>query len=212
MTMLDIELAGETMTLDARRAMFWQRERWLLIADLHLGKASLLRQAGAALPTGTTTRDLQRLSALIADYRPARLLILGDLTHGAETQDAQWLHRFSEWRHANEQLAITLIAGNHDMHMDLPNLDIEVVASLDRCPFHLSHAPMKLDYQHTIAGHLHPGVSFRDGRLIHRWPAFWIGTHRSVLPAFGSLTGLSPQLAESETQVFAVTPGGMLAL
>ncbi|MFZ2235862.1 MAG: ligase-associated DNA damage response endonuclease PdeM [Dokdonella sp.] len=210
--MLDIELAGETMTLDARRAMFWQRERWLKIADLHLGKASLLRQAGAALPTGSTSRDLERLSSLVDDYRPARLVILGDLTHGAETQDALWLQRLAQWRHERQQLAITLVAGNHDQHMVLPELDIEVVASLHQGPFQFSHAPTKCHDRHVIAGHLHPGARFRDGRLVQRWPAFWIGHRLSVLPAFGSLTGLSPQSAHRADQVFAVTPGGMLAL
>ena len=198
--------------LDAKRAMFWPSESALLVADVHLGKASLMRQAGAALPRGTTTGDLDRLSALVADHRPQRLLVLGDLTHGAETLDAPWLQKFAEWRREHASLAITLVAGNHDRHMVLPELDIDIVPDLDLPPFHLSHAPTTHSQLHVIAGHLHPAARFRDGRIALRWPAFWIGERRSVLPAFGSLTGLAPLSADRADRVYAVTPGGILAL
>ena len=212
MMTLAIELAGERVLLDARRALVWPREGALLIADLHLGKASLMRQAGAALPRGTTTADLERLSTLVADYRPQHLLVLGDLTHGAETVDAPWLVRFAEWRHAHAALEITLVAGNHDRHMTLPDLGITVVPQLDMAPFHLCHAPALHAQLHVVAGHLHPAARFRDGRMAQRWPAFWIGDQRSVLPAFGSLTGLSPSSPDQIDCVYAVTPGGILAL
>ena len=212
MMSIPIELAGEHVLLDARRAMVWPREHALLVADLHLGKASLMRQAGAALPRGTTTRDLDRLSALVVDYQPRRLLVLGDLTHGAETVDAPWLARFGKWRRAHSSLAITLIAGNHDRHMTLPELDIEVLPRLDMEPFQLSHAPATHPCLHVLAGHLHPGARFRDGRIAQRWPAFWIGERRSVLPAFGSLTGLSAVAAAPTDFVYVTTPGGMLAI
>src|ERR1700756_929743 len=95
---IDTQIAGLRMRIDARRALFWSDENALLIADLHLGKASLLRQAGTALPPGTTLEGLARLSSLIADYCPQRLLILGDLVHGAESHGAQWLEIFAAWR------------------------------------------------------------------------------------------------------------------
>ena len=207
-----IELLGERMLLDARRALVWLRKSALLIADVHLGKASLMRQAGAALPRGSTTSDLERLSSLVADHKPLRLLVLGDLTHGAESLDAPWLQRFSEWRREHASLAITLVAGNHDRHMVLPELDIEVVSHFDISPFHLSHAPASHENLHVLAGHLHPAARFRDGRIAQRWPAFWVGDRRSVLPAFGSLTGLSPARAAQTDAVYAITPGGILRL
>lgn len=207
---LSIVVVGETLQLDARHAIHWPRRDWLLIADLHLGKASLLRQAGAAVPRGTTTRDLQRLGDLIDDYRPQRLIVLGDLVHGTETLDADWLQRVAEWRRRHVDLSITLIVGNHDRHMRLPT--IETVDELDAEPFLLRHAPSVHPNRHVLAGHLHPAVRYRDGRIPQRWPAFWIGSRRSVLPAFGSLTGLAPMTAERDDQVFAATPGGILTL
>jgi hypothetical protein len=50
----------------------------------------------------------------------------------------------------------------------------------------------------------------RDGRTRLRLPAFWLGPVRSLLPAFGSLCGLTPRLPEPADRVFAVTPGGAI--
>jgi metallophosphoesterase superfamily enzyme len=95
MNAIKTEIGGQIMHIDVRRALFWPQQNALLVADVHLGKASLLRQAGTALPPGTTTQGLARLSSLIADYRPQRLLILGDLVHGAESRQAAWLAIFA---------------------------------------------------------------------------------------------------------------------
>ena len=111
MNATESRIPGERMHLDVRRALFWPQENALLVADLHLGKASLLRQAGAALPPGTTTQGLARLSSLIADYRPQRLLILGDLVHGTESHAAPWLEIFAAWRDAHPALELMLISG-----------------------------------------------------------------------------------------------------
>ena len=104
MNAIETEIAGQRMHIDARRALFWPQRNALLVADVHLGKASLLRQAGAALPSGTTTQGLARLNSLIADYRPQRLFILGDLVHGEESLQAAWLAIFAGWRDAHAAL------------------------------------------------------------------------------------------------------------
>lgn len=212
MTTLDVLIAGEPLRLDARRALFWPRRRWLLVADLHLGKASLLRQAGIALPTGTTTGDLARLSALIEHHAPERLLVLGDLIHGPEPRDARWIDTFRHWLKRQDGLPILLVSGNHDRHMDLTGFGLDTTDALDAAPFRLRHAPEPDGEGHVIAGHVHPGAVLRDGRLRHRCPAFWLGPRRSLLPAFGSLSGLAPMPASGDDSVVAVTPGGLLRL
>lgn len=212
MNPIDVVIAGETLRLDARRAAYWPRQRWLLVADLHLGKASLLRQAGAALPRGTTTRDLDRLSTLVDTHAPDRLVVLGDLVHGRERLDADWLASFARWRAANAGLELMLVAGNHDRHMPLDAFGMRVVLECEAGPFVLRHAPDAHASLHVIAGHVHPGVRVRDGRVRQRFPAFWSGPRRTLLPAFGSLCGLSPTDAMRDDHVYAATPGGVLAL
>lgn len=212
MNALAIEVAGESLLLDARRAIHWPRLRWLMVADLHLGKASLMRQAGAALPRGTTTRDLDRLGALVDTHGPQRLIVLGDLIHGRERLEAEWLEAFARWRGAHAGLELVLVAGNHDRHMPLERFGFVVVGECEAGPFVLRHAPDPHASLHVIAGHVHPGVRVRDGRLRQRFPAFWSGPRRTLLPAFGSLCGLSPNDAANDDRVYAATPGGVLAL
>ncbi|MEO7430560.1 MAG: ligase-associated DNA damage response endonuclease PdeM [Dokdonella sp.] len=212
MKAIKLPIAGESMVLDARRALFWPERRWLMVADLHLGKASLLRQAGAAIPRGTTTRDLARLGALIDDYRPDRVIVLGDLIHGAERAAAPWLDTLGEWREQHAAVELVLVAGNHDRHMPLAALGFAIQNEIAAKPFLLRHAPDQASTLHVLGGHVHPGIVMRDGRTRLRLPAFWISANRSVLPAFGSLCGLAPHGPDAADRVFAITPGGIVDL
>jgi DNA ligase-associated metallophosphoesterase len=210
MKAIDTQIAGLRMRIDARRALFWSGENALLVADLHLGKASLLRQAGTALPPGTTIEGLARLSSLIADYCPQRLLILGDLVHGTESHAAPWLEIFAAWRDAHPTLELLLISGNHDKPATLDQLRVEGFDEWAIGDILLRHKPDLHPSRYVIAGHVHPGATLRDGRLNYRFPAFWIGPKRCLLPAFGPLTGLASSSPEQNDRVAILTPGGVV--
>ena len=171
MNAIKTEIGGQLMHIDVRRALFWPQQNALLVADIHLGKASLLRQAGTALPLGTTTQGLARLSSLIADYRPQRLLILGDLVHGAESRKAAWLAVFAAWRDAHAALELLLITGNHDKRTTLDQLRVDRVDEWLIGNNLLRHTPEPHPSHYVFAGHLHPGATVRDGKLAHRFPA-----------------------------------------
>jgi DNA ligase-associated metallophosphoesterase len=210
MKAIDTQIAGQRMRIDARRALFWSDENALLVADLHLGKASLLRQGGTPLPPGTTTEGLARLSSLIADYRPQRLLILGDLVHGTESRAAPWLEMFAAWRESHSALELRLISGNHDKTATLDQLRVAGFDEWEIGNILLRHKPDPHPSRYVIAGHLHPGATLRDGRLSQRFPAFWIGPKRCLLPAFGPLTGLTSSSPEQNDRVAILTPGGVV--
>jgi DNA ligase-associated metallophosphoesterase len=210
MRAIDTQIAGLRMRIDARRALFWSDENALLVADLHLGKASLLRQAGTALPSGTTIESLAILSSLIADYCPKRLLILGDLVHGTESQAAPWLEIFAAWRDAHPTLELLLISGNHDKPAMLDQLRVEGFNEWEIGDILLRHKPDPHPSRYVIAGHVHPGATLREGRLSYRFPAFWIGPKRCLLPAFGPLTGLASSSPEQNDRVAILTPGGVV--
>ena len=210
MNPLDIEIAGERVRFDARRALAWPRRHTLFVADMHLGKASLLRQAGAALPRGTTTSDLDRLGDLLAAHAATRLVVLGDLIHGNERTDAQWLHTFAHWRTRHPDIELVLVAGNHDRHMPLQQFGFDVVDEWTDAPFVGLHHPSRRSGAHVLAGHVHPAAWLRDGRLRQRHPAFWNNSDSTILPAFGSLCGLSPLAAPAGMHTYAATPGGIV--
>jgi uncharacterized protein len=207
----DIDVAGERLTLHAERAIHWAAQRTLLIADVHLGKGAVFRRAGIAVPSGDTEDDLARLDALLALFQPRRLVILGDLVHGAATARSRWVDDVRAWRARHAAVDVLLVAGNHDRHFDAAALDIEPgPAHVVQPPFVLAHHPDEDDRGYVLAGHVHPGVVIRDGWRRHRLPAFVFDARVGMLPAFGTLTGLQEVQRERGRRIVAVTPGGIV--
>jgi uncharacterized protein len=207
----DIEVAGEHLTLHAQRAIHWAAQRTVLVADVHFGKGAVFRRAGIAVPSGDTEDDLARLDALIATFAPLRLVVLGDLVHGAATERSAWVERVRAWRLGHPGVAVELVAGNHDRHFDVASLGIEVrPGQVHAPPFVFSHHPGVHTEGYTLAGHVHPGVTVRDGWRRHRLPAFVFDDDVGMLPAFGTLTGLHEVMPEKGRRIVAVTPAGLL--
>lgn len=213
MNEIRLMVAGERLELHAERAVFWRHRMCLLVADIHFGKGSVLRRAGINVPTGQTLGDLSRLDALIAHYRPAQLIVLGDLVHGAAPLDAPWIGMVSTWRQRHAEIEMILIAGNHDRHFDARLLGFDIVGDeLSLPPFLLRHAPGEVPGSYVLAGHVHPGITLHDGWRRHRLPAFRFATGAGLLPSFGSLTGLHETPVEIGERIVAITPGGMVPL
>ena len=59
---LSYNLCGQQIVFDARRAAFWENRKTLILSDMQLNAEA----------------DLLRLSGLILDYRPKKLLVLDD--------------------------------------------------------------------------------------------------------------------------------------
>lgn len=181
------QMAGETVQLFPERALYWPRGKALLIADLHLGKGDIFRRAGIALPRGGTAVDLARISALLEQTGATKLTVLGDFLHGA-ANDSHWLSEWLAWREAHAEVAVTVIVGNHDRALAGAGLDLQLVNGGQTLgPFRLVHAPGDAAKGHELCGHLHP-VARMPG-LPGRWPAFWLRSRQTVLPAFSSFSG-----------------------
>lgn len=205
-----VSLGDARLQLLGERAVFWPAQQALLIADLHLGKADVLRRAGILAPRGSTSADLERLQQLIAEHRPRTLWILGDLLHGP-LLDAPWLQRWRQFRAAHAQLAIQVIAGNHDraLRADILGLDgVHGAADLDG--LHLCHEPPPAAPAPFVCGHLHPCV--RLPGLPRRWPAFVLTEQGLQLPAFSLFTGGLLIDHRSAGACFACVEGEVIAL
>ena len=69
------------LRLEARcsGALWWPAERWLIVADLHLGKSErMARRGGALLPPYEGIETLRRLQAEAEALDPAVIVSLGD--------------------------------------------------------------------------------------------------------------------------------------
>ncbi|WP_313088104.1 ligase-associated DNA damage response endonuclease PdeM [Pseudomonas sp.] len=210
---LAIELQQTELWLLADKAIYWPSEQALLVADIHLGKAAAYRRLGQPVPHGTTQANLQRLDALLARYPCRQLVFLGDFLHAPESRTTAILAQLHEWRSRYTALAITLIRGNHDRRAGDPpdTLGMHTVPEpLLLGPFALQHEPDPHPTHHVLAGHLHPAFRLTGrGRQSLRLPCFCIGERVSLLPAFGSFTGMMEVDADPGRRLYVVGDEGV---
>ena len=210
-------LAGETVELLAERALHWPRAKTLFVADVHLGKAAAFRAGGvadSARRDGARSRHASRRSsrARSADH----LVVLGDFLHAAAGRVAALDVAFLRWRDAHPALAITLVRGNHDANAGDPPAawGIAVVADPHPlAPFVLCHEPASPQTGYALCGHVHPGVRVTGGaRESVRLPCFVLGPRRTLLPAFGRLTGLAIVALRRRANAVAIAGSRLFAL
>ncbi len=183
-----LRVAGAMLTVLPEGAVWWKRERMLIVADLHFEKGSAFAARGVALPPYDTRATLARLQALVSRWKPQRLVALGDSFHdrAAETRmdevDAVTLETMTQ------AIDWTWITGNHDPAPPR-RFGGSVHAELRVGPLTFRHEPRAAPATGELAGHLHPVAAVRvRGRRLRRRCVVSDGT-RAILPAFGAYAG-----------------------
>ncbi|HEY1043043.1 MAG TPA: ligase-associated DNA damage response endonuclease PdeM [Telluria sp.] len=187
-----IELAGEGVLLLPEKALYWPRERTLVVADIHFGKAAAFRSLGVPVPRGTTTQNLDALDQLLAAYPATRIVFLGDFLHSRAAHAKATLAAMVEWRARHPALSLVLVRGNHDLHAGDPAavLGIEMEDEPYAAgPFAFCHHPDIAANGYVLAGHVHPVFRISTRLESVRLPCFVAGPRRMILPSFGAFTG-----------------------
>ncbi|MEP6879427.1 MAG: ligase-associated DNA damage response endonuclease PdeM [Nitrosospira sp.] len=133
-----IRCAGHMLQMLPQRALWWASEKTLLVADVHLGKGATFRALGQPLPRGSSSRDLQRLSALVAQLQAQRLVVLGDFWHSRHGITPALFHGLRQWRHQHTQLQVILVRGNHDRAISKGNIPASLGIEIVDEPFPLA--------------------------------------------------------------------------
>lgn len=198
------KILGQTFRLLPERAIFWEENEYLIIADLHLGKAGHFRKSGIPVSDLVHSKDILILDRLINKHNPQKVVFLGDLFHSEENQG--W-SSFKQWIKSKSKVQFQLVLGNHDILPEqsyrLPNL--EVVEKLELTPFVFTHIPEE-HQSYNLAGHIHPAVHLSGkGRQSLRLPCFYFGEANGILPAFGQFTGTARIPIKPTDNVFAIT-------
>jgi DNA ligase-associated metallophosphoesterase len=199
---------GQHWRLSAGRAAYWEEERALVIADLHVGKSAHFRKAGIAVPANIVQDDLYRLQQLITKYNPARVIVVGDMFHSEANNEVQY---FRIWRRQFPHIRFELITGNHDIMAPevYTQLEIVVQPSLELGDIYFVHdlndRPQPLNGRYVFSGHIHPGVWMVGyGRQKLRLPCFYFGGEGAVLPAFSAFTGMYSVEPEASSTVYVI--------
>ncbi|MEQ8177020.1 MAG: ligase-associated DNA damage response endonuclease PdeM [Amphiplicatus sp.] len=182
-------------------ALYWREEETLVVADLHFEKGSAFARRGVLLPPYDTRTTLKRLSAVIHQYQPQRVISLGDAFHdrAAEARmdeaDAALLETMMKGRDW------IWVLGNHDP-IPPKRFAGEVVAAKRIGRLVLRHEPTEGPSPGELAGHLHPCARVVcDGRTLRR-RCFASDGERMVLPAFGAYAGGLNVLDEAFAPLF----------
>ena len=192
--------------LDGRLALLHQKERWLAVADLHFGYELSQRAAGRLMPLWGMTSIEQRLVELLEDYRPQRLIIVGDLVHDKASTVAasELLGRL------RERCEVIALAGNHDRHVAHA---IVFSPRWETPEFVFRHGHCEADEpgRIRIIGHHHPAASVSDGAGLRlKFPAFVQQDKCWILPAFSPWAGGVAWPDDGQSRIWLCSPRRIL--
>ncbi len=186
--MVPFSFADHEFALVQGRALYWSHENALLVADLHLEKASYYARFGQMLPRYDSRETLERIALAIRETGARRVFTLGDNFHdagGAERLEPHAAGMLAALTRATDWVWIT---GNHDSGSDGAPGGTEL-AELAVGGLLLRHEAQPGEERPELSGHFHPKLKIAvRGRNITR-PCAVVSERKLILPAFGALTG-----------------------
>lgn len=186
--MVRLSFCDHDFQLLAQGALFWPARRALLVADLHLEKASWFAAGGQMLPPYDSLATLADLTALAAATGAEEIWCLGDSFHDAAGCERLPPRARDMLTRLTAITRWTWIVGNHDPRFaDACGGMVVDEALVDGLV--LRHEADPAEQRPELSGHFHPKlrVSHR-GRMVSR-RCFVATPAKLVLPAFGALTG-----------------------
>ncbi|WP_156842947.1 ligase-associated DNA damage response endonuclease PdeM [Novosphingobium aquimarinum] len=205
--MVPFLFSGREMHLVDGRAVHWPDERALLVADLHLEKASWFARGGQMLPPYDSRETLERLADAIRKTGARRVFALGDNFHDSRGNERLDPHAAGMLAALTRAVDWIWITGNHDEALvahsgGVPLPDAELGGIILR---HKAHPDER---RPEFSGHFHPKIRLKSrGRSIARACAVR-SERRMILPAFGALTGgmdaTSPEILSAMQPAHAI--------
>ena len=199
--MVPLSFAGEEMILTEGRALYWPRERALLVADLHLEKASFFAQHGQPLPPYDSRETLERVALAIRETGARRVITLGDNFHDSKGATRLEPHACGMLEALTKAVDWVWITGNHDIGKDGSMAEARcggtLVEEMELSGLVLRHQAQKGETRPELSGHFHPRIQLTVQRRRIVRPCAVVSANenadgsrsgRMILPAFGALT------------------------
>ncbi|MGI8706429.1 MAG: ligase-associated DNA damage response endonuclease PdeM [Sphingomicrobium sp.] len=186
--MVPFSFAGESFAASPGGTLLWQAQHTLLVADMHLEKASWFARLGQLLPPYDSHATLTALAAEVDRTGAGRLYCLGDSFHdrfGCDRLDPQSRALLTE---LTSRLDWIWIVGNHDPGF-ADHCGGAIVEEAEVNGILLRHEARPGEAKPEISGHFHPKLRLNlNGRRISR-RCFVASQRKLILPAFGAFTG-----------------------
>jgi DNA ligase-associated metallophosphoesterase len=198
--MVPLSFAGEEFWLTTGRALYWPREAALLVADLHLEKASFFARHGQLLPPYDSRETLERVALAIRETGARRVYTLGDNFHDAAGVERLEPHAAGMLAALTRAVDWVWITGNHDIDKRTGKPSEAAAGGtlaeeLEIAGVLLRHRALAGETRPELSGHYHPRLHLTVHHKRIRRPCAvvsrGVGNHggRMILPAFGALTG-----------------------
>jgi DNA ligase-associated metallophosphoesterase len=186
--MVPFSFAGDIFQATPDGALFWRAKNALLVADLHLEKASWYARLGQFLPPYDSQATLSALAAIVEQTGATRLFCLGDSFHDRVGCDRLPANARALLTDLTGRLDWTWIVGNHDPGFADP-CGGRLASEIEIAGIVLRHEAVRGDRRPEISGHFHPKLRVHlRGRHVSR-RCFVLAPTKLILPAFGALTG-----------------------
>ncbi len=143
------------------RCLLLERERTLVIGDLHLGYEKALEDEGVYIPRMNTDSIRDSLNRIIGKYEPETIVLLGDIKH--DFRRAKYEGK-EEVRSIIDLILgaadVVIVKGNHDNYLQniVSDYGLQAVDHIDVGGYRLEHGHVDSGVRPVIIGHEHPSV------------------------------------------------------
>ena len=186
--MVPASFAGHDFLASPEGALHWPAQGALLVADLHLEKASWFARLGQLLPPYDSHSTLTALARDIERSGATTLYCLGDSFHDRFGCDRLPDDARALLTSLTARLDWVWITGNHDAGF-VDHIGGRIEEELTVAGLALRHEAEVGDPTPEISGHFHPKLRLRmKGRTVSR-RCYVASDTKLILPAYGALTG-----------------------
>lgn len=186
--MVPLSFGGHEFLASPGGALFWPTERALLVADLHLEKASWFARLGQFLPPYDSQATLAALTDDVTASGATRLYCLGDSFHDRFGCDRLPAPARATLLDLTSRLDWVWIIGNHDPGF-ADHCGGRIAEECEIGGIVLRHEAVGSEVRPEMSGHFHPKLRLSlKGRNVSR--RCFVASHgKLILPAYGALTG-----------------------
>jgi DNA ligase-associated metallophosphoesterase len=183
-----LNFGGNQFEAAGATALYWPMQQMLLVADLHLEKASSFARGGQMLPPYDSLATLEKLERLIASTGARTVICLGDNFHDRGAEGRLSGRAAEILKQLTIQTEWIWITGNHDPQVEAKwggrSKDELLVGGIT-----MRHEAQATFPNLEISGHYHPKLRVNINRRNVARHCFVVSERKLIMPAFGSLAG-----------------------